>query len=61
MPLSRHFHNSASSASPPFVLHVISAPVANPSYRCGRFTFTSVFKGYEGLYAGLFTLGFGIS
>lgn len=61
MPLSRHFHNSASSAGPPFFLHEIAAPVANPSYRCRRFIFTSVFKWYEGLYAGLFTLGFGIS
>ena len=60
MPLIRQFHNSASSASPPFVLHEITAPVANPSYRCGRFIFAGILERYEGLYAGLFNLGFGI-
>lgn len=57
--LTRQFHNSASSASPPFVLHEVAAPVANPSYRWGGLIFAGIFKRYEGLYAGFFNLRFG--
>lgn len=60
MPLSCHFHFSTSSATPPLALHEIATPVADPSNRCGRFILAGIFERYEGLYAGLFTLGFGI-